>query len=371
MPVTQRERFEAVLNGQVPNHVPMSCRIDLWYNNQATNGTLPPEIADLTIEQIEDRLGWARSARFRDFVTEHREGVRETLEDCVGHVIRTWKVEGRKLQQVEQQTELQRRKGLPGRVIERFLKTKEDYQTMTRVWERTILVPDHAACQRFDRQTGSDGMPLLIFDHIPIHRIMQSYAGYGNCYFHLHDMPDAVQDLKQVMEYKYEVFWPELAKCAIPFIIHGAHWSSHMTPPPLFEQHFIPYLQKFTQAMHKAGKWCAFHGDNDLSMLLDLVVQSGVDAVECFACSPLVNLSLSKARQVWGDRIVIWGGCPSTMLDTSTSNQAFDNYLNYLTEEIADCRAFILGISDNAMPDALWSRIVKLAQRVSAVTEVG
>jgi len=144
-----------------------------------------------------------------------------------------------------------------------------------------------------------------------------------------------------------------------------------MTPRPLFERLILPYAREFTQAMHKAGKLCALHADADLSGPLDLVLETGMDVAECFACHPLVPLRLEEAREKWKGRITIWGGFPSTLLEPSASDSEFQSYLSWFETHIADGRAIIVGVSDNVMPDALWPRLVELAQRVRAIRPRG
>ena len=137
-----------------------------------------------------------------------------------------------------------------------------------------------------------------------------------------------------------------------------------MTPAPLFRRRFLPYVLRFCNAMHEAGKCCAFHGDADLSGLLDEVIESGMDVVDCFACHPLVPLTLSRSQERWGDRVVTWGGFPSTLLEASTSEAEFEAFLDHFIERITS-HPFIVGVSDNVMPGAQWPRLETLARLVA------
>jgi len=252
-----------------------------------------------------------------------------------------------------------------------YLETPDDYRTMIRIWERTELVADHVAYEKFDRRIGADGLPLLVFTLTPVHRIMLEYAGYENFYIHQADFPDVVGALRRVMTAKYVSFWTELARSSARLILHGAHWNSQMTPPPFFEKFFLPYVRRFTDAMHAAGKKCAFHADADLTGLLELVLRTGVDVAECFACAPLVALTFAEARARWRDRVVIWGGFPSSLLGPSSAEEEFRAYLDRFAEQIADGAAIIVGVSDNVMPDALWERLVALCRRVAQIRPAG
>jgi len=365
--MTHRERFLAVLERRVPDRIPFVARLDLWYAARRHAGTLPSEVADLSIAEIEARLHMGRSARFSGFAREVREGVRESLAEEGDRLIRTLELEGRTLREVRHRTAAQRAGGMGAHLAEPFLKTAEDYRAMIAVWERTRWAADPAALDRFDKEVGHDGLPLLILGAMPFHRIMLNYAGYDRFYYHLADFPDLVGELCAVMEARYEALWPELARSSARMILHGTHWSSAMTPPPLFEKHLLPYARRFSDAMHAAGKQCVLHADADLSALLDHVVRAGVDVADCFACAPLVPLRLAEARRAWGDRVVIWGGFPSTLLEPTASEDEFRRHLDAFCEEIADGRAVIVGVSDNVLPGALWPRLKALAERAAAL----
>ncbi len=359
-----------VLEGRIPDRVPIVCRLEFWHRAHTSAGTLPAEVAGLTVEDTEHYLGMGRSARLRGVVKEHREGVTETIEQDGDREIRTLDCEGRRLIAVEQCLASHRASGMRGQTLRHFLNTPDDYRTMIEIWRRTTISIDHHACARLEREVGDDGIGMLMLPPIPAHRIMLLDAGYEQFYFHTADMPDLVDELQQVMEQRYEAFWADAARCIAPLVLHGANWNAQMTPPPVFEQRFLPYLRRFAAAMHDAGKRCAFHSDGDMSGLLDLALQSDYDVADCVACAPLVPLSLEQIRRAWGDRIVVWGGFPATVLDDGFSDAEFEQFLDSFANQISDGHRMIVGVSDAVMPTALWPRIKALAHRVNLVRPV-
>jgi hypothetical protein len=79
--------------------------------------------------------------------------------------------------------------------------------------------------------------------------------------------------------------------------------------------------------------------------------------VECFVTAPMVPLTMVKARQTWGNRVSIWGGLPSLLLSPSVPEGEFRAFMDALLDEIKPGDAFILGVSDNVMPDSLIERV--------------
>lgn len=365
--MTHRERFRKVLRGERVDRVPMVFRLDLWYNAAVVDGTLPAACRGLTIPQIEAKLGMGRSSRFRGFyktlfptahVTETREG------DAVRTAMR---IGGRTLTQTFLRTPEQERIGIGGHLSEYYLKSAKDYDAMIAAWEGMRWEFNPEGFATFDREAGPDGLPVLVMNASPIHFMMLAYTGYEAFYLHLADFPDRVEALLRVIERRYEEFWRAVAATPAELLLHGAHWSTAMTPRPIFRRFFLPYFERFTDFMHRAGKTCAFHGDSDLSGLLAEVPASGMDVVDCFACAPLVPLTLPAARRAWKDRVIIWGGVPSTVLMPSCPRAEFKAYLKDFLTEIADGRAVIVAVSDNFMPGSDWDRLVELAEGVAAL----
>ena len=59
-----RSRILAILAGQTPDRIPAIFRMSRWHKPRVHAGTLPPEVAGMSLPQIEDYLGLARSARY-------------------------------------------------------------------------------------------------------------------------------------------------------------------------------------------------------------------------------------------------------------------------------------------------------------------
>jgi uroporphyrinogen-III decarboxylase len=146
--------------------------------------------------------------------------------------------------------------------------------------------------------------------------------------------------------------------------MHGHHLSSQMTPPPLFEQYITPYYQELTSKLRGAGKVVALHADNDTRHILGCIERAGFGMAECFATAPMVDTTLAEARDAWGDRVIIWGGVPSVILEEPYTDEQFEQFMDDVFRTIAPGRAFILGIADNAMPGSQIQRIRRITEMV-------
>jgi hypothetical protein len=109
--------------------------------------------------------------------------------------------------------------------------------------------------------------------------------------------------------------------------------------------------------MHAVGKSVTMHADNDVSQIVNELVEAGWDMMECFVTAPMVPLTLERAREVWGNRMILFGGLPSVMLSPHIPEDEFRSYVAYVLRTVAPGDAFILGVADNVMPDSIIERV--------------
>jgi hypothetical protein len=355
--VTHRQRFQQILEGGVPDRTAHVSRLNIWHNAHQTDGTLPSEVAHMTVPQIEDYLGMGHSARRATTFTVEYDGLEEqtTVEgDVTTHRFIT-PVGGAFCRFTH--TQAMRDKGVSRIRTRHFIQNDGDYDVMRYVAEHSRFVPAYDAYREYDVQVGERGYPLTILPESPIETIMLAYLGYERFYYDLADRPERIEALLDSLNASYRQMWEVLAVSPARLVLHGVHFNSAITPPDIFRRDFLPYFQPFNQAMHRAGIKVAFHGDADVSALLDLIAACDFDVADCFATAPLVACTFDQAREAWGNRIIIWGAIPSIILEPHFDESEFRSYMTDLLNKTTGQSHFILAVSDNIMPQAMFDRL--------------
>lgn len=361
--MTHRERFRAALRGEVADHIPVVCRLDLWHRVHTRAGDLPPGTARRSLDAWQLELGMGVSARKGNvFQARWRDPVRYDQRRDGLQVIERWELEGRALERVSAYEPGWEAVGFLPRIMRYPIRSADDYALFERIIEHREFVPDHADFAAYDRAIGADGLPLVILGAAPAHELMVHWTGYEAAFYQMADDPAPFDDAVAAGERAFRRMWPIVAQSPCTFVMHGVNFDCNLTPPPIFRRYLHPYLREFNDLMHAAGKRTACHGDGDLTGLLDLIPDAGFDVVDCLACAPLVRLSLAEHIAAWRDRVVIWGGIPSPMLEPTTSDAAFASHLAMVRDAVGDGRGFIAGISDQAMPAAMPERIAALGK---------
>lgn len=365
--MNHRERMAAVLEGRPPDRIPWAPRLELWYQARLLTQSLAPRWRGWSLRQIERDLGLGAPARDGKIMTEVREGVEEVTEREGRVEISTLHTPVGSVRTVTQHSDDLDRVGLPGRVIECPLKQPRDYAVWRWIVAHTHWQPAYDAYRAYDAEIGDDGLPMVSVGDVPFHDWLEKLAGYEHGFYHLHDFPEEVERLLGLMaEVQRERLWPVIADSPVRFVLHGAHLSSQFTPPRYFRQYILPYYRDLMPLLHARGIRVAMHADNDTSAILELIEQAGWDVVECFVTAPMVPLTLEHAREVWGNRVIIWGGLPSALLSPSVREEEFRDYVETMLDVIAPGDAFILGVADNVMPDSLIERVAWVTERVEA-----
>ena len=363
--MTNRERLLAIMGGRHPDRIPWIPRLEIWIIAYRLAGTLPREFKHLRLREIERALGVGTPARTGRVFTTRVKNVdtltrRDGLDTTTDYVTPFGTVS-----YTQKRTPDLDRLGIQPLVVDKLLKSPDDYDAVTHVFENTEFYPCYEEFEAYDREIGSDGLPMLAVGDVPFHHFLADLAGYERAYLDLLDYPEKVRRLLDTIAGVYkERMWPVVAKSPAKLILHGAHFSSQTTPPNYFDKYITPYAREFTDYMHRYGKTVAQHADNDSQQILGQLQDCGYDMQECFVTAPMVPCTLAEARRKWGTRMVIWGGIPSVMLEPTVSESEFESYMKGVFRTIAPGDAFILGVADNVMPTSVISRISRVTEMI-------
>ena len=365
-PMTNRERILAILDGWPPDRIPWIPRLAIWYEANRRGGTLPAEYRDLSLREVERDVFGGTAARdgiiyrseLRNVeVRRHEAGPMQTVTEYVTPV-------GTVTSRLRS-TDMLRSQGIQDAEVEFVLKRREDYPVVEYLIENTHYIPAFEQYEQYEREVGHDGYPMVNCGDCPFHHWLRALVGYDRGYFHLNDYANEVERLLGVLtDCMRRRLWQPMLDAPARLLMHGHHLSSQMTPPPLFEEYILPYYQELAPQLRARGKVLALHADNDTRAIFSHVERAGFGMAECFATHPMVPTTLAEARAAWGDRVIVFGGVPSVILEDPFTDEQFEQEMDELFQVIAPGDAFILGIADNAMPGSKIERIRRITETV-------
>jgi uroporphyrinogen decarboxylase len=88
---------------------------------------------------------------------------------------------------------------------------------------------------------------------------------------------------------------------------------------PQFERFVLPWLTRGVRAIHDAGGLCVKHTDGDIAEIVDLIVDTGVDAIG--PLEPAAGNDLVETRSAYRDRVAVVGNIDVDLLSRGTVDE--------------------------------------------------
>jgi len=390
--MTHKERILLALRGEMPDLIPYTPRIDLWYNANRAAGTLPPRHIDRTQDEISRAEGWALHKISPDFLhvrrpedTIHRGLGVYALKEMVfeyqfshdigieieanGEKTRiTYHTPLGSISTATIFTEEMRKAGTSlAWIDEHAIKGPSDYKVLGYIFENLTLISAYDDYLRWSNDVGNDGVAVAMagLAASPMHHIQREFLDATAFYFHYNDYPREMLRLKESLENFYEQALKIVADGPADVILWGANFDDMITYPSYFEKEFLPWLRRVSEVLENRGKLLLSHCDGENFGLMDLIASAGIHVAEAICPFPMTKVKLEEYYRRWSRKLTIWGGIPSNLLLAESATDAeFESYLDEVFKSVAPGSRFILSIADCVPPHAVFDRLQRIADRV-------
>ena len=138
--------------------------------------------------------------------------------------------------------------------------------------------------------------------------------------------PEFVRRLARVvMDYKRRVL-ERAAELGADILCTGDDYAHNRAPimsPEHFERFVLPYLEEAVQVAKRAGKPFMKHTDGCLWLILDMIVEAGIDVLD--PIEPAAGMDIGRVKEAYGDRIALAGNVDcSHLLPRGTPGQVVE-----------------------------------------------
>lgn len=390
---THKQRMLAALRGQQVDRLPFVPRLELWYLANATSGTLPKQYVGYEMNEIARAEGWAVYFRFADNQLSpevqpkylHRGiglfGSRDTPYEFILPADVEVKVSRQGgFHRVEYHTplgmvsttsqydiETQKIGATIPALVEHLIKTPDDYAPAGYLFENIRAVAGYEKYIRWSEdEIREDGVAVAMGfpSTCPIHQIQRDLIDPTQFFLHYGDHHDRMRRLAEQMEPLFDTMLDLLCASPAPIALWGSNYDDMLTYPPYFEREIKPWIAKVGRRMEEVGKLLLCHTDGENEGLMDLIRDSGMHVAESICPAPMTKVSLAEYYRRWSPKLTLWGGIPSTVTMPETSDSEFEAYMDELFRAVAPGNRMLVGISDNVPPDAIFSRLQRIHDRI-------
>ena len=327
--MTPKERILAALNGQPTDTLPFIPRLDIWYNANAGNGTLPAPYQHATLREMVDDLGLGYHAIIPDFkdFTDPEQGdldvglgiyhlKKHPYRIKLHNVKRTYERSGDGILKVKYETpkgditttvvhsQDMKRNGITLYVIkEHAIKSKDDYPAMKYIFDNMEVIPDYDNYTHFQQDFIGDrgvAVALSAMWASPGHYLIKELMAFDTYYYEQYDNPDEMNEfIEQITPFCSKLFDAALNSPA-EVILSGANYDTSFTAPSMFEEYIMPALKEQSDRAHARGKFLATHTDGENTGLMELYLKSGFDIADSICPAPMTKISLEDTRRMFG-----------------------------------------------------------------------
>jgi uroporphyrinogen decarboxylase len=130
--------------------------------------------------------------------------------------------------------------------------------------------------------------------------------------------------------------------CGAKIFLEGgdiAHSGGPMINPKYFDKYLLPRYQEVAEAIHEWGGKYILHTDGDITNLLDFIVDSGFDGLQCLE-PPLVDPELVKKKV--GDKLCLSGNIDTRHILVKGSKEEVESAVKDVIQKAAPGGGFML-----------------------------
>jgi hypothetical protein len=383
----------AVLKGEKPARIPFVTRLESWYKSLTRNKTLPERFRGMSLSELHRAVGVGQlkfmvsyALKLRGVEVEAKlngETCFHDFEPTIENFPGMWDVVSTE-QSGETETCLHTRLGslhlrhelLQESVLsgtdpylkEHLIKNEDDLKIVEYILEHAEYVPQYDEIAQEQSGLGDYTFIVPLLHRIPFQQALLEYFGEIDLFFIHHDHPKILKRLLRVLDEQMLGFLDHLAAFDWPYVEFPDNLHGLMTNPKLFREYCLQDYQKYTSILHQQGKIVGSHTDGNVKPLLALLKESGLDVCESFSPYPLTDCTFSEAWEAWRGGPLIWGGIPSPILEASTTEKDFNQYIDVLFNIIQD-EPILLGVVDLFMYHNSIERVEVIAQRIDQISQ--
>ncbi|MBO3798678.1 MAG: uroporphyrinogen decarboxylase family protein [Thermoproteota archaeon] len=133
-------------------------------------------------------------------------------------------------------------------------------------------------------------------------------GGLRNLFLHYHRNKDFVHRLSEtISEYKCRVI-ERAVRTGADVVLTGDDYADRKGPfmsVKQFEEFVLPYLKRVVQTVRRLGAPFIKHTDGNLWPIIDMIVDSGIDALD--PIEPIAGMDIGEVKRKYGGRIAVVG----------------------------------------------------------------
>jgi hypothetical protein len=360
--MTPRQRLLTLLKGGTPDQVPWFGDLDYW-----ATGLIGRKLKSADFKTSADYIKWHQDLGVGFYlqgyfpykilyedcrVTVHHEGNMKIteIETPFGKLRDCWQYLPDSFSEAP---------------IEHFIKSGADLKAWRYYYEHLFFEADYTLVQQRSEQINQAGILLAYLPHTPWMQLLVVDCGIETLSFLAFEVEDELSATLQVMKKKLDDAANLAICCSAEALMIPENLSSEMVGPVFFEKYLKNDQMDWLEKIHKAGKFSFIHMDGSLKGLLRQEASLPVTVLEALTPAPVGDLAIEQwAEWAGNSHTILWGGIPGLFFTAMVSDEQFEHHIKQVLAVMRKEPRYVLGVADQVPPDALESRVRRVAQLV-------
>jgi hypothetical protein len=344
--MTLKEMNLRVFRGEPLPHVFFQPRFEPWFAWHKQFDSLPPKLRDLSLLEVYDSLG--ASMRYVHYYTGQPEVIEYRFSDEVkvtrkleGEEYRKWRFDTPygSLFQTDKFTV-----DRTWRVVEFAAKRPEDLPALRWLLERRSITFNTEKFKTGAAFVGDRGEPQFYICKSPYFSLAQQWFKYADFIYALADCPGEIEGIMQVIDDSYDQLYEQTISSRLVKIINfGENIAMAYLSKRYFEKYCIPWYEKRSGQMRRAGIFTHVHIDGYFKPLLPYLASLPFDGYEALTPTPQGDVTLEELKEHIGGKVLL-DGIPAVLFLEHHSREDLQACVEKIVEMFYP--RLVLGISD-------------------------
>ena len=320
-------------------------RFEPWYAWHTTFKRMPPAYQGLSLRGLFDHLGV--SMRYIHYYTGVPDPV---VANYSTEVRRLDRFDGRERQHILQTPYGELVENLKYTVDETWrtvgfaVKTVDDLQKLRWLLQHTDYSFEVEHFLIGSDYVGGRGEPQFWLPKSPYQALAQIWMKLPDLIYALADAPAEVEETMRVIDAAYDPLYEQLiASGKVKIVNFGENLHEALFSPRYFNKYLIPWYEKRSGQLRKAGIFTHVHLDGYFHSLLKYLKDMPFDGLEALTPLPQGDVTLEEIKEHIGDKVLL-DGIPAVLFMDTYSRED----LMKITEQVVKLfyPRLVLGVSD-------------------------